>query len=51
MWALGSFFIVLIQGENGFKGLVTIEANVIVDGHENLPWEMGLGELYAECVA
>ena len=38
MWALGSFFIVLVQAENGFEGFMTIEANIIVDGHENLPW-------------
>jgi hypothetical protein len=33
MRAPGIFFIVLVQGKNGFKGLMTIEANVIVNGH------------------
>lgn len=43
MRALGSFLIVLIQRKNGFKGLVAIEANVIVNGHENLPWKICSG--------
>jgi len=40
MRALGSFLIVLIQAENSFEGLMTIEANIIVDGHEILPREI-----------
>ena len=40
MRALGSFLIVLIQAENSFEGLMAIEANIIVDGHENLPREI-----------
>ena len=49
MRALGSFLIVLIQAENSFEGFMTIEANIIVDGHENLPRENPLKELYARC--
>jgi hypothetical protein len=40
MRALRSFFIVLVQGKNGFEGLMTIETNVIVYGHGHLPWEI-----------
>jgi hypothetical protein len=45
MRALGIFMIVLGQSENGFERLMTIEANVIVNGHGNLPWGMLIGEL------
>ena len=47
MRALGSFLIVLVQAENGFEGFMTIETNIIVDGHENLPWGIIFRELYA----
>jgi hypothetical protein len=40
MRALGVFVVVLVQGKNGFEGLMTIEANVIVNGHGNLPWDI-----------
>jgi hypothetical protein len=40
MRALGNFLVVLVQAENGFERLMTIEANIIVDGHENLPREI-----------
>jgi hypothetical protein len=43
MRALGNFLIVLIQGKNCFEGFVTIEANVIVYGHGDLPWEAFAG--------
>ena len=39
MWTLGMFFFVLIQGKNSFEGLVTIEADIIVNGHGDLPWK------------
>jgi hypothetical protein len=38
MRTLGSFFIVFVQGQNRFEGLMTIQANIIVEGHGNLPW-------------
>jgi hypothetical protein len=34
---LGILFVVLVQGQSGFEGLVAIEANIIVYGHGNLP--------------
>jgi hypothetical protein len=37
MRTLRSFLVVLVQGKNRFEGLVTIEANIIVDGHGDLP--------------
>ena len=46
MRALGNFFVVLVQGKNRFKGVMTIEANVIVNGHGDLPRE-GFAKLYA----
>jgi hypothetical protein len=33
----GILFVVLLQGQSGFEGLVAIEANIIVYGHGNLP--------------
>jgi hypothetical protein len=32
-----SVFVVLVEGENNFERFVTIEADIIVDGHGNLP--------------
>jgi hypothetical protein len=29
--------IVLVQGEDGFEGFMAIQANIIVNGHGNLP--------------
>ncbi len=40
MGTLGCFFVVLVQRKNDFEGLVTIEANIIVNGHGTLPWEL-----------
>jgi hypothetical protein len=37
--ALRSFLVVFVQGQNNFEGLMTIEANVIINGHGDLPWE------------
>ena len=39
MWALGSLLVVLVQGKDRFEGLMAIEANIIVNGHGDLPWE------------
>jgi hypothetical protein len=39
MRALRICLVVLAQGQDGFEGFVTIEANVIIDGPEDLPQE------------
>lgn len=35
--ALGIFLVVLIQGENQLERLMAIEADIVVNGHGNLP--------------
>jgi hypothetical protein len=40
MRALRIFLVVFVQAENSFEGLMTIEANIIVNGHGDLPWKM-----------
>jgi hypothetical protein len=37
MRALGIFFVVLVQSESGFEWSMAIEANIIINGHGNLP--------------
>jgi hypothetical protein len=37
MGALGILVVVFVQGENGLKSFMTIEANVIVNGHGKPP--------------
>ena len=39
--------LVLVQGKNCFEGLMTLEANIIVDGHDDLPRGILMRELYA----
>lgn len=46
MWALRIFLIVLAQGKNGFEGFMAIQANIIVNGHTDLPCN-ALAKLYA----
>jgi hypothetical protein len=33
----GILFVVLVQSQSGFEGLMAIKANIIVNGHGNLP--------------
>jgi hypothetical protein len=35
--AFGILLIVLVQGQSCFEGFMTIETNIIVDGHGDLP--------------
>lgn len=44
MRALRNVFVVFVQGENRFKRFMTIEANIIVNGHGNLP-QTSVGEI------
>ena len=45
--ARGRPLLVLVQGKNCFEGLMTLEANIIVDGHDDLPRGILMRELYA----
>ena len=46
MRTVGIFLVVLVQSKNDFEGLMTIEANIIVDGHGDPPVDTST-ELYA----
>ena len=47
MRTLGVLLVVFIQTQNGFKGFMAIEADIIVDGHRGPPVGVPLRELYA----
>jgi hypothetical protein len=47
MRALGIFLVGLVQGQNGFEGLMTIEANIIVKRAWTPPVEDGVERIVA----
>lgn len=45
MRTLGILMIVLVQGQDSFEGLMTVETNIVINGHWGPPVEVLLREL------